>query len=810
MKTKEDIIYEVFLPKKDANFGEFKFDSEKINRFIRNSGIKLYSHQVEGFKLVKEGKNIVITTPTSSGKSLIYTLSILDKIAVNPYSSSILIFPLVALANDQYLKIKEFIDKSGIKATVSVYTGSTSVEDRRHIKNNIPNILITTPDMLNISILPFHRRWENLFNNLDIVVVDELHSYRGVLGSHVANVIRRLNRITHYYTYKTPQYILNSATIKNPKGFAEKFIQQEVVNVYDSGAPSPERVVRIYNRLSSMEIVSLIVSFLEKNIPTIVFLDSRKDIELFYIRLKEYLIREGKSRLIDYITPYRSGYSFEERRQIEKKLSKGEYKVVISTSALEMGVDIGSLEACILVGYPGTLSATWQRFGRAGRRNKKAYNVLIPKSNILDQYFLKNPEDLINGPMEEPVINPSNPYILKKHLIMMAYEKPIEISEIKSADEKYYIRELILEDKLLFKNNKIYPKGKHIFHIRASDGQFQIYDENDKKTIGTINSDVVIYEAHKNAVYIHNGISYVVREVDFQKQIVYVTKEKVDYFTDPLLETEVSVMKIFKSKNFKDINIYYGDINVRSTVIGYSVRDMETYQRLTDKFFKEDVLERNFQTKAVWFTVPEYWKEEIKKQILSEKLKELLLFLRGFNVGKDIFDNISQLISKPNILIQDILSFLETNKIHLGRFFQKGKKFTKFNEIEDFRNSLFKINQIFAGSLHAVEHSMIGIYSIVAMNDRWDIGGVSTELHEDTQSPTIFIYDGFQGGIGYSEVGFDRFKDLIDLTYKNISNCKCLNGCPSCILSPKCGNSNEFLDKTAAKILLKLIMNAIK
>lgn len=804
----KDLVYEIVLPKKNAVFRNFRFDSDKINRFIEKSGIKLYSHQVESFTLLKEGKNIVVTTPTSSGKSLIYILSILDKIDMYPATSAIFVFPLVALANDQYHKIKEFIDKTGIDAKVSVYTGSTSKEERISIKNSIPNILITTPDMLNISILPFHSRWESFFNNLEFVVIDELHSYRGVLGSHVANVIRRLNRIAYYYTGKRPQYILNSATIRNPKEFAQKFVQADVVNVYDNGAPSPERVVRIYNRLNTASIASLVINFLEKDIPTIVFLDSRKEIELFYIRIKENLLKNGKERLIDYITPYRSGYTFEERRQIERKLLKGECKVVISTSALEMGIDVGSLEACILIGYPGTLSATWQRFGRAGRRDKKAYNILIPKNNILDHYFLKNPEDLIDRPMEEPIIDPSNPYILKKHLLMMVYEKPIELEEIKSGQERYHIRELILEEKLIFKNNKIYSRDRYVSHIRSSEDQFDIFDENKGTIIGTMNADTVMYEAHKNAVYIHNGISYIVRDIDFNARRIYVTKENTDYFTDPLLETEIYVLKILKYKRFGDINVYYGDINVKSKVIGYSIKDIKTYKRLSDKFFKEEMLQRDFQTKAMWFTIPDQLQQKIKQQIVSEKLKDLLLFLEKSKVDKSIIENLYQLTFKPDILVKDIIDFIQINASYFNIHLQKGKRSKAYSEIEDFKNSL-QLNHIFSGSLHAVEHSMIGIYSIIAMNDRWDIGGLSTEFHQDTLSPAIFVYDGFQGGIGYSEVGFERFNDLIKLTYKNIVNCSCLNGCPSCILSPKCGNSNEFLDKTAAKLLLKLIINSI-
>lgn len=810
MRIDRHIVFEKVIQKKEGEYCSYRFDSLKLNRFLKREGIKLYCHQVEGFRLIKEGKNIVVTTPTSSGKSLIYILSILERIDKNPSATAVLIFPLVALAHDQCNKIKDYIKKTGIDAEVSVYAGSTSQEKRRSIRTNVPNILITTPDMLNIFILPYHRGWADLLSNLEFVVIDELHSYRGVLGSHVANTIRRLNRIVKHYTGKLPQYILNSATIKNPVGFAQKFVGSQVVEVSNSTAPSPERIVRIYDRMDSNSVASLVLWFLENNIPTIVFLDSRKEIELFNLRLRDLISRKGKPHLADMITPYRSGYTFEERRQIEEKLNRGEYKLVISTSALEMGIDIGSIDACILVGYPGTLSATWQRFGRAGRRGKTAYNILIPKNNVLDQYFMKNPEDLINPNMEEPVINPSNPYILKKHLIAMAYEKPVELSEVQSAEEKYYLRELILEGQLLFKNNKIYAPKNQFFHIRSSDSQFNVVDEITGRTVGQLNADYVMYEAFKNAVYLHNGKTYIVSAVDYQSRIVSVSYKPVDYFTDPLIETEINIINIEKHKKLGQVDVFYGGINAKTRLVGYSTKDMDTSRRIGDRFFEEkDIIQKNFQTKAVWFTVPDSWQSAILNSITAEKLKDLYLFLNNFHIDRDFLEKLYRLTVEPSVKPQDIKALLQENEAMLHSYLQKARKKSAIIDLQEFVDGLSKINEAFSGALHAVEHSMIGIFSIVAMNDRWDIGGLSTVFHHQTGLPTIFIYDGFEGGIGYSEVGFERFTDLITLTAKNIYSCSCLNGCPSCILSPKCGNSNAFLDKSAAKLFLQMLTRSI-
>ncbi|MEZ0323633.1 MAG: DEAD/DEAH box helicase [Hydrogenothermaceae bacterium] len=800
----EDLVFERIIHKVEPKYDNYTFKSQEINRFLQNEGIKLYSHQVQALKsLLEENKNVVITTPTASGKSLIYILTILEKISLDPNSKAILLFPLTALANDQYEKISSFIKKSLIKATVSVYTGNTDEEERRNIRNNPPNILITTPDMLSIGILPNHKVWEKFFDGLNTVVIDELHSYRGVLGSHVANVIRRLKRVASFYNDEKVQFILNSATIKNPVKFAQKFIDDEVIEVSESGAGSPPKILRVYKTLSKDKIAKIILEFLKKDISTIVFLDSRKEVELFHIKLKNYLEEEHLEKYISLITPYRSGYTNTERREIEKKLLKGEYKVVISTSALEMGIDIGSIDACVLIGFPGTLSAMWQRFGRAGRRGSTAYNIFIPKKDILDQYFLNNPEELLNKEVEEPVINPQNPYILKKHLIAMANEKPIDLSEIKNSDEKYFLRELILEGELIFKDLKVYPKKKITFSLRSTSDQFNIINEESMETVGYLSGDIVIYEAHENAIYIHNGRHYFVNSVDFEGKQIFVKPEKVNYFTDPLKDTETEILTIQKSKKIKDVELFYGDINVRTRVIGYSKRDIKSSERIRDIFFpEENIYERHFKTKSLWFVLPEDYEDKVKSQILSEKMKDFINFLLQnlmiddftINQIKDLFADKSFSIYRFKTLLEDNTSFMKNIK---------GKE--KHKDLEGFRNSLSKIQDVFTGSLHGAEHSMIGIFPIIAMNDRWDIGGMSTNFHYQTEKPTIFIYDGYEGGIGYSEVGFERFDELVDIAYKNVSNCKCLNGCPSCILSPKCGNANEFLDKAGTKVLLRLL-----
>lgn len=798
----KDVVFEEVLPEKKPEYGSYEFRSKRINLYLKRNDIKLYTHQAKGFRsLLDDNKNIVVTTPTASGKSLIYTLTILEKIEIDSKARAILLFPLIALANDQYEKIKNLIDDIGIKATVSVFTGATDENERRKIKDQPPNILITTPDMLHIGILPNHRIWSDILSNLQVVVIDELHSYRGILGSHVANVIKRLKRLVYFYKGDAPQFILNSATIKNPTSFSKKFIGEDVSLVSDSGAESVKRIVRIFKNISKNKVSHILIDLLKKNIPTLVFVDSRKEVELLYLRLKDILEKERLQHLKDFITPYRSGYTSKERREIEKKLKKGEYKLVISTSALEMGIDIGSIDACVLVGFPGTLSSMWQRFGRAGRRKRTAYNILIPKRDILDQYFLKNPQDILIKDIEEPVINPENPYILKKHLLMMAKEKPIELSELKGKTEKYYIRELILDGELYLRDSKIYAKKVVPFGLRSSSGQFSIVDQDDGRVVGTMNQELVIYEAYKNAIYIHNGESYVIKSVDFDVKNIYISKTAVRYFTDPLTNTEINIVNVEKSIKFKEVELFYGDVDVKSQVIGFSKRDIGSYERMEDVIFEDTVYIRNFPTKALWFTMPQDWEVRVLSLSKHEKIIDLLKFLEDVGLERSRLEHIRQVVSDPSFKLQKINDILDGISKNLFKKMGYGKE----RELEDFTNSTNKISEVYIGGLHGSEHSMIGIFSIIAMNDRWDIGGVSTPFHHQTGKPTIFIYDGFEGGIGYSEKGFERFKELVDISYKNVSNCGCLNGCPSCILSPKCGNGNEFLDKAGTKVLLSLL-----
>jgi DEAD/DEAH box helicase domain-containing protein len=800
------IVYEKLIPATKPEYKEFEFKSKKINNFIKENSIKLYSHQAEAIEQILKGNDIIVTTPTASGKSLIYTLSILEKIDQNPDTTAILIFPLVALARDQKEKIENLIKMTKIKATVETYYGDTSNTERARIRSNPPNFLITTPDMLNQGILPNHWSWDKFFTNLEFVVVDEIHAYRGVLGSHVANIFRRLNRLANFYTGKEPLYICNSATIRNPSLFAEKLTgKKNFIEISKSGAPSPKKLIYITEPASNHQLMELVIEYLKTGTSAIVFIDSRKDIEVIYLNIKKELEKRKLFHLIDKVKPYRSGYRQEERREIEKGLANGDITVVLSTSALEMGIDIGEIQCVVLKGFPGTLAAMWQRFGRAGRRGQTAYNYLITKQDALDQYYLKNPEDIFNRNVEEPIINPENKYILKKHLILSAKELPIHIRDIKPS-EKEAVKELLEEKILYIDKDKIKSRKKISFSIRSAGDSYDIVDIKTNRSIGNLNQEYVFYEAFPNAVYIHSGETYKVVSVDNDDKVVYVEEADLNYFTRPVLSSETEIQSIEKSRKFKDIEIFYGSVNVRSMIIGYSKIEIESNKRINDVMFDDEkILERNFATKAVWFTIPDYYESLIKKHTLENSQKTVLSLLER-KLEKPVYEMVLNIVSNSKTPYKKLGEILKENDANFIKNYLKNLSKTEIEILTTEAERLLNEKNIFIGALHGAEHGMIGIYSIFAMNDRWDIGGLSTNYHPQTEKASIFIYDGYEGGIGYAEAGFERLEDILKATYKNIKNCKCLNGCPSCILSPKCGNANEHLDKLATEKFLELIL----
>jgi DEAD/DEAH box helicase domain-containing protein len=803
---KENIVFSKVIEPVEAQYKECEFKSEKINRFLKENNVNLYSHQVEAIEEARSGENIVITTPTASGKSMIYMLSILEKIEQNRDTRAILVFPLNALARDQKYKIESLIRKTKINATVESYYGDTPKNERARIRQNPPNILITTPDMLNQGILPYHYLWKSVYKNLEFVVIDEIHVYGGVLGSHVANILRRLNRLSLYYQKKLPTYICNSATIRNPVEFAEKLTGVEgFVEIAKSGSPSPEKVVSVVQSISDYHFIDFIISNLRNEIPTLVFIDSRREIEVLYLNILKRLEELSLDGYVNKVKTYRAGYQEFERREIEKALVKGDAVVVLSTGALEMGIDIGEVDCVVVRGFPGTLAALWQRFGRAGRRGRTAHNYFIARRSVLDQYYLKNPEEIFNKGVEEPVISPYNREILKKHIIAMAKELPITGDDILSlGDEGYQILTSLLKEKLLVADlEKGVIKAKEdlssFFDIRsAGGGVYKVVDVKSNSVIGELSQDYVFYEGYEGAVYIHLGKRYVITSVDKSKRLVYVEESRQNYYTRALISSEVSIINEERSKKIRDMEVKFGEVGVISQIDSYDKIDIETGQVIDTVYLEKPVI-KTYSTKAFWIILSTSCERRMEEFTLQEtvmQVKDILKdkYIDGILINTD--EDAEEILSR---FAGDKVLF--RNKImHLSKSLNK-----KQVEILESAVKRYTKKNIFVSGMYGLENALTSIYSIFAMNDRRDIDSSSNNFHYQTLSPTIFIFDAYEGGLGYAEVGYDRILELLDHAYKNIKNCSCGVGCPACVLSYKNSN-NEKVDKLATQFMLEVIL----
>jgi DEAD/DEAH box helicase domain-containing protein len=802
----ENTVFSKVIEPVEPQYKECEFRSERINKFLKENNIKLYSHQIEAIEEVRNGRNVVITTPTASGKSMIYMLSMLEKIERNRDARAILVFPLNALARDQKYKIENLIRKTKINATVESYYGDTPKEERSRIRQNPPNILITTPDMLNQGILPYHYLWKSVYKNLEFVVIDEIHVYGGVLGSHVANILRRLNRLSLHYRKNLPTYICNSATIRNPIEFAEKLTGvSDFVEIAKSGSPSPEKVVSVVQSVSDYHFIDFIILNLKNETPTLVFIDSRREIEVLYLNILKRLDELGLDEYTSKVKTYRAGYQEFERREIENALAKGDAVVVLSTGALEMGIDIGEVDCVVVKGFPGTLAALWQRFGRAGRRGKTAYNYFIAKRSVLDQYYLKNPEEIFSRGVEEPVISPNNREILKKHITAMAKEMPITGDDIvRLGDDGYQILTSLLKERLL-----VADLGRGIIEVRkdfnsffdirsAGGGVYKVVDVKSNRVIGELNQEYVFYEGYEGATYIHLGKMYVIVDVDEDKKIVYVGENKQSYYTRALASSEVSIINEERSKKVRDMEVKFGEVEVTSQIDSYNKVDIETGQVIGTVYLEKPVV-KTYRTKAFWVILPTSCERRMEEFTLQETVMQVKDMLKGryidgvsINTDEDAEEILSRFANDKVLFRNRIMNLSKSlNKKQVEILESAVKRYTKKN--------------IFVSGMYGLENAITSIYSIFAMNDRRDIDSSSNNFHYQTLNPTIFIFDAYEGGLGYAEVGYERIMEILEHTYKNIKNCSCGVGCPACVLSYKNSN-NEKVDKLATQFMLEVIL----
>lgn len=696
----------------------------------------LFPHQARGLEALAAGRNLVMATGTASGKTLVYNVAFAAEAVERATSTALYLFPTKALARDQ-LRAVRTLKLPQVKA--AVYDGDTPRAERPLIRKNA-NLVMTNPDMLHLSLLPDHARWADFFFRLSVVVVDEAHVCRGVFGSHVSMVLRRLRRLIAHYG-GDPRWVLATATVGNPGELASRLTGLEFDAVVEADAPSGGKLFALWNppitdeetgaRRSALSEASWMLSRLaQEQIPAIGFARSRRAAEL----LAEFTRRSLPAADRDRVKAYRAGYLPEERRKLERQLQNGELLAVAATNALELGIDIGGLDAAVLTGYPGTRASMWQQAGRAGRRETGSLAVLIAQDDPLDQYLVQHPEDLFDRPAEAAVIDPSNPYVLEPHLLCAARERPLSPDELAffgpsgvAAAER-----LVAAGDLAERRGLLHHRGAHDPHrevdVRAGAGQiFKIVIEGTGELLGTVDEGRAYAQIHPGAVYLQQGEQYVVQELNLVDRVATVSPADPDFYTQARDVTDIEVVEALEQDTAADVAATFGTVRVTDQVVSYVKKLVSTNEVIEE--IPLPLPPVTLETRAVWWTIPQ------------------------------------TVIDRARVSARDL-----------------------------------------PGAVHAAEHAAIGLLPLVATCDRWDVGGVSTPMHPDTGSCTIFVYDGYPGGAGISERGYRSAGRWLTATLEAIIQCPCSKGCPSCVQSPKCGNGNEPLDKTAAASLLAAIL----
>lgn len=735
------IAHKIFAAQTGTNIAATDFLSPELTGALASLGLSsLYSHQVQAIKLIRQKKNVLITTPTASGKSLIYTLSMFEQCTHNPQARGLFLFPLKALAQDQLKTINQFaallpdlFSTAGGK-TAAIYDGDTSGYFRKKIRDNIPPILISNPDMLHLSLLPYHHLWATLFSNLTHVVVDEAHVYRGVFGSHMTWVIRRLRRICNLYGSE-PTFILSSATIGNPETLGKNLLSAPVEVISKSTAPQNKRNVLLLNPQESAPYAAtlLLEAAVHRKLRTIVYTQSRKMTELITMWCAQRLKQRNTC-----IASYRSGFLPEDRRGIEQKLSRGELLGVISTSALELGIDIGGLDICLLVGYPGSIMATWQRAGRVGRGGQESLVVFIGHEDALDQHFMRHPNDLFKRPVEPVSLNPENEVIAGQHLHCAAAELPLTVQKENNPvfplqQYRTLLRSLTQSGDILqsadgttwFSSRK-FPQ--HHVNLRGSGNRCIIYTTGKQTILGEIDSHRACKECHNGAIYLHMARTWEVTSLDLNTREIIVSAAHPAYYTRAMVEKDTKIIATKHSVHCGATTISFGRLRVSEQITGY--QKILTGRQQVIARVPLQLPPQQFDTMGIWLEVP-----------------------------------------------APVQQMLERQQMH------------------------------FMGSIHALEHAIIGTMPLLVLCDRNDIGGISYSWHEQIEKAAIFIYDAFTGGIGLCKQAFLSARELLEQTNAIIGECDCEHGCPSCVHSPKCGSGNRPIDKNGCRLLLNHLLN---
>jgi DEAD/DEAH box helicase domain-containing protein len=733
------LVYRELLPAREARHRALKepVHDETEGRLHARGIPQLFTHQADAIDALRTGTSVVVASGTASGKSLCYQVPIVDSVVSGRNDTALLVYPTKALAQDQLRALRSWL-VPGLRAVT--YDGDTYGDDRAWARRNA-NVLLTNPEMLHMGILPSHKRWATFLMRLRYVVVDELHTLRGIFGSQVAHVLRRLQRLCEHYG-GNPTFCFASATIGNPGELASALCAQPVLQIDDDGSPRAEKVIACWQRplldsssgaraSANVETADLLARFVRAGHQSLAFTRSRRGAELVAAQARRRLDRGADGPKV---AAYRGGYLPEERRAIERDLSNGKLLGIAATTALELGIDVGGLDAVILNGFPGTLASMWQQAGRAGRTGRRSAAVLVAGDDQLDQWYAAHPRELTHRAPERAVVNPQNPFVLRAQVACAAAELPLA-----PEDERWFgeglddaVRALVQADLVKPRGGRMYwagarPPAPDVGLRSGSSLEYRLIDRDDDRTIGTVDDARVFTVAHPGAVYLHQGRQYRVDELDTRDHVAVLSEyDDADEYTQPRTETDISIVAEERSAALGAATVHLGAVEVRNQVIAYQRKQISTNAVI--EVCDLDLPERSLVTRACWYTIP------------------------------------YEAVEAARITADQIL-----------------------------------------GAVHAAEHGLIGMLPLFTICDRWDVGGVSMAIDPQTDVPTIFVYDGYPGGAGIAELAFDAAARHARATLDLVAACPCVDGCPSCVQSPKCGNWNEYLDKAAAVALLRLM-----
>ncbi len=709
-----------------------------------------WEHQAVAADLAWGGSSVVVSTGTASGKSLAYLLPVLSSLLTDDRATALYLAPTKALATDQ-LRAVRALNLMAVRA--STFDGDTPREERDWVRRHA-SLVLTNPDMLHRGVLPRHADFATFLRGLRYVVVDECHTYRGVFGSHVAQVLRRLRRVCARYG-ADPVFVLASATSADPAASASRLTGVDVFGVGVDASPRGTTEFALWEpplmpsyagengapvrRSATAETGDLLADLVVEGARTLAFVRSRRGAESVALSARR-AVEEAAPELRSRVAAYRAGYLPEERRELERRLQSGDLLGVAATNALELGVDVAGLDAVLLTGWPGTVASVWQQAGRAGRAGQGALAVFVARDDPLDTYLVHHPEALFGRPVEATVLDPANPYVLAPHLCCAAAELPLTEADLPlfgDADGDVTAVRLLLADLVRRGLLRARPAGwfwtsreRPDADLRGGGGPpVRLVEARTGRLLGTVDASASHGQAHTGAVYLHQGDSYVVEELDLEESVALVRRDDPDFSTSAREVTDIRVVEELRGQGFDGVRLSLATVDVTHQVVSFLKKRLGSGEVLGEEPL--DLPARELRTRAVVYTVS------------------------------------ADLLAAAGLADADV-----------------------------------------PGAAHAAEHAAIGLLPLFATCDRWDIGGVSTALHPDTGQCTVFVYDGHPGGAGFAERGYERGADWLRATRDAIAACECATGCPSCVQSPKCGNGNEPLDKSGAVRLLDAVLGS--